>query len=73
MHIIFIKKYQTNFTKSIDKTYIHIFLKHGLLNFHGTIPYLSPAAGFQKSQADPLHLSSLDYPKSSIRAKLTLT
>ena len=61
MHIFFINKYQTEFTKSIDKTYIDIFflikyidifLKHELLNFHGTFPYLSLAAGFQESQAD---------------------
>jgi hypothetical protein len=52
MHIFFINKYQTKFTESIDKTYIDIFLKHGLLNFYGTFPYLSPTAGFQESQAD---------------------
>jgi hypothetical protein len=52
MHVFFINKYQTEFTESIDKTYIDIFLKHGLLNFHGTFPYLSPAAGFQESRAD---------------------
>ena len=49
MHVFFINKYQTEFTESIDKTYIDIFLKHGLLNFHDTFPYLSPATGFQKS------------------------
>ena len=52
MHVFFINKYQTEFTESIDKTYIDISLKHGLLNFHGTFPYLSPEAGFQESQAD---------------------
>jgi hypothetical protein len=52
MHVFFINKYQTEFTKSIDKTYIDIFLKHGLLNFHGTFSYLNPKAGFQESQAD---------------------
>ena len=52
MHIFFINKYQTEFTESIDKTYINIFLKHELLNFHGTFPYLSPAAGFQEFQAE---------------------
>ena len=52
MHVLFINKYQTKFTESIDKTYIDIFLKHGLLNFHGTFPYLNPKAGFQESQAD---------------------
>ena len=52
MYVFFINKYQTEFTESIDKTYIDIFLKHGLLNFHGTFLYLSPAAGFQESQAD---------------------
>ena len=44
MHIFFINKYQTEFTESIDKTYIDIFLKHGLLNFHGTFPYLYTVA-----------------------------
>ena len=52
MHVFFINKYQIEFTESIDKTYIDIFLKHGLLNFHGTFPYLNPAVGFQESQAD---------------------
>jgi hypothetical protein len=52
MHVFFINKYQTEFTESIDKTYIDIFLKHGLLNFHGIFPYLNPKAGFQESQAD---------------------
>ena len=52
MHVFFINKYQTQFMESIDKTYINIFLKHGLLNFHGTFPYLSPAARFQEFQAD---------------------
>jgi hypothetical protein len=52
MHIFSINKYQTEFIESIDKTYINIFLKHGLLNFHGTLPYLDPSAGFQESQAD---------------------
>ena len=44
MHVFFINKYQTDFTESIDKTYIDIFLKHGLLNFHGTFPYLYTVA-----------------------------
>ena len=52
MHIFSINKYQTEFIESIDKTYINIFLKHRLLNFHGTFPYLSAAARFQESQAD---------------------
>ena len=52
MHVFFINKYQLELTESINKTYIDIFLKHGLLNFHGTFPYLNPKAGFQKSQAD---------------------
>ena len=43
MHVFFINKYQIEFTESFDKTYIDIFLKHGLLNFHGTFPYFSPA------------------------------
>ena len=51
MHVFFINKYQTEFTESIDKTYIDIFLKQGLLNFHGTFPYLNPKVGFQESQA----------------------
>ena len=52
MHIFFINKYQTEFIENIDKTYIDIFLKHELLNFHGTFSYLNPKAGFQESQAD---------------------
>ena len=44
MHIFFINKYQTEFTESIDKIYIDIFLKHGQLNFHGTFPYLYTVA-----------------------------
>ena len=61
MHVFFINKYQTEFIESIDKTYIDIFLKHGLLNFHGTFSYLNPAAGFQESQAD-----RFTYPPSVI-------
>ena len=49
MHVFFINKYQTELTESIDKTYINIFLKHGLLNFHDTFPYLNPKAEFQES------------------------
>ena len=52
MHVFFINRYQTEFNESIDKTYIDIFVKHRLLNFHGTFPYLSAAARFQESQAD---------------------
>jgi hypothetical protein len=52
MHVFFINKYQTEFSESIDKTYIDIFLKYGLLNFHGTFPNLNPKAGFQESQAN---------------------
>ena len=52
MHVFLLNKYQTEFIESIDKTYIDIFLQHGLLNFHGTFPYLSPEAGFQESQAN---------------------
>ena len=52
MHVFFINKYQTEFMESFDKTYINIFLKYGLLNFHGTFPYLSPVAGFQELQAN---------------------
>jgi hypothetical protein len=44
MHVFFINKYQIEFIESIDKTYIDIFLKHGLLNFHGTFPYLHTVA-----------------------------
>ena len=44
MHIFFINKYQTEFTESIDKTYIDIFLKRGLLNFHSTFFYLYTVA-----------------------------
>ena len=49
MHVFFINKYQTEFTESIDKTYIDTFLKYGLLNFHDTFPYLNPKAEFQES------------------------
>ena len=49
MHVFFINKYQTEFIESIDKTYIDIFLRHGLLDFHGTFSYLNPKAGFQES------------------------
>ena len=59
MHVFFINEYQTEFTESIDKTYINIFLKYGLLNFHDTFPYLSPKAGFQESQVDRFTYSSL--------------
>ena len=52
MHIFFVNKYQTKLTKSIDKTYIDIFLKTWVINSHDTIPYLSSAAGFQESQVD---------------------
>ena len=52
MHVFFMNKYQTEFTESINKTYIDIFLKYGLLNFYGTFPYLNPKARFQESQAD---------------------
>ena len=52
MYVFFINNYQIEFIESIDKTYIDIFLKHRLLNFHGTFPYLNPKAGFQESQAD---------------------
>jgi hypothetical protein len=50
MHVFFINKYQSEFIGIIDKTYIDIFLKHGLLNFHGTFPYLNPKARFLESQ-----------------------
>jgi hypothetical protein len=65
MYIFFINKYQTEFTESIDKTYIDIFLKHGLLNFHGTFPYLYTAAEPEpESQASlQSHLLSPDSPK----------
>ena len=52
MHVFFLNKYQTELIESIDKTYIDIFLKHRLLNFYGTFPYLNPKTGFQESQAD---------------------
>jgi hypothetical protein len=65
MHVFFINKYQTEFTESIGKTYIDIFLKHGLLNFHGTFPYLNTVAEFEpESQASlQSHLLSSDSPK----------
>ena len=59
MHVFFINKYQTEFTESIDKTYIDIFLKHELLNFYGTFSYLNPKAGFQKSHIDRFTYPSL--------------
>ena len=65
MHIFFINKYQTKFTESIDKTYIDIFLKHELLNFHGTFLYLYTVAESEpESQASlQSHLLSPDSPK----------
>jgi hypothetical protein len=65
MHVFFIKKYQIEFTENIDKTYIDIFLKHGLLNFHGTFPYLYNIAKPEtESQASlQSHLLSPDSPK----------
>jgi hypothetical protein len=65
MHIFFINKYQTEFTESIDKTYIDIFLKHGLLNFHDTFPYLYTIAGSEPESQACLqsHLLSSDSPK----------
>ena len=47
MHIFFVNKYQTKFNKSIDKTYIDIFLKKTwAINPHDTIPYLDPIADY---------------------------
>ena len=65
MHVFFIKKYQTEFTEIIDKTYIDIFLKHGLLNFHGTFPYLYTVARSEPESQACLqsHLLSPDFPK----------
>ena len=65
MHVFFINKYQTEFTESIDKTYIDIFLKHELLNFHGTFPYLYTVVESEpESQASlQSHLLSPDSPK----------
>ena len=65
MHVFFINKYQTEFTESINKTYIDIFLKYGLLNFHDTFPYLYTVSGSEpKSQASlQSHLLSPDSPK----------
>jgi hypothetical protein len=62
MHIFSINKYQTEFIESIDKTYINIFLKHGLLNFHGTFPYLNPAAAQQSQSLQWSSLLSLFNP-----------
>ena len=50
MHIFFVNKYQTKFTKNIDKTYIAIFLKKWAINPHDTIPYLDPTVA-QQSQS----------------------
>ena len=62
MHVFFINKYQIEFFESIDKTYIDIFLKLGLLNFHGTFPYLYTVVEPEpKSQASlQSHLLSSD-------------
>jgi hypothetical protein len=57
MHVFFINKYQTEFTESIDKIYIDIFLKHGLLNFHGTFPYLYTVAESEPESQASLHLT----------------
>ena len=46
-------------------------LKHALLNFHDIFHYLNPATGFQEFQIEPLHLSSIASPKSSVGVKLT--
>ena len=62
MHIFFVNKYQAEFTKSIDKTHIDIFLKYELLNFHGTIPYLDPAAAQQSQSLQWSFLLSLFSP-----------
>jgi hypothetical protein len=62
MHVFFINKYQTEFTESIDKTYMDIFLKHELLNFHGTFPYLDPAAAQQSQSLQWSSLLSLFSP-----------
>ena len=65
MHVFFINKYQSEFTESIYKTYIDIFLKHELLNFHGTFPYLYTVVESEpESQASlQSHLLSSDSPK----------
>ena len=65
MHVFFINNYQTEFTESIDKIYIDIFLKYELLNFHGTFPYLYTVAEPEpESQASlQSHLLSSDSPK----------
>jgi hypothetical protein len=62
MHIFSINKYQTEFIENIDKTYINIFLKHGLLNFHGTFSYLNPAAAQQSQSLQWSSLLSLFNP-----------
>ena len=62
MHVFFINKYQTEFTENIDKTYIDIFLKHELLNFQGTFPYLDPAAAQQSQSLQWSSLLSLFRP-----------
>ena len=65
MHVFFINKYQTEFTKSIDKTYIDKFLKHELLHFHGTFPCLYTVAEPEPESQAKLqsHLLSPDSPK----------
>ena len=66
MHVFFINKYQIEFTESINKTYIDIFLKYRLLNFHGIFPYLYTVAEPEpESQASlQSHLVSSDSPKA---------
>ena len=68
----FINKYQIEFIESIDKTYIDIFLKHGLLNFHSTFVYLNPKAGFQESQLKSInqHSAIACTPKFSAQFEL---
>ena len=48
-HTTFCYSNNSHLAENIDKTYIDIFLKHELLNFHDTFPYLNPKTGFQES------------------------
>ena len=66
-------KCQTEFTESIDKTYIDIFLKTWTIKFSWHIPLPQSKSWIPRVSGRSLHLSSLDYPKPSIGVKLTLT
>ena len=69
MHVFFINKYQTEFTESIDKTYIYIYiyiLKTWTIKFSWHIPLPQSKSWISRVSGRSLHISSLDYPKSNI-------